>query len=170
MEVHLEEIGITELAEITEHKFHHVAENKQLNFSVKCSENLPPHLYTDGQRLKQILNNLLSNAFKFTNEGSIRVEIASVADDDFVRKIGLNPQKTVKISVIDTGIGIPRDKLMLVFEAFQQADGTTNRRFGGTGLGLSISRQLSRLLGGDVHLSSEVGKGSIFTLYLLRTS
>jgi CheY-like chemotaxis protein/two-component sensor histidine kinase len=167
MEVHLEEIILTELAEMTEHKFHHVAENKKLTFSVNCHENLPPHIYTDGQRLKQILNNLLSNAFKFTTEGSITVEIGRpAAADDFVRKIGLNPQKTIKISVIDSGIGIPQDKLMLVFEAFQQADGTTNRRFGGTGLGLSISRQLARLLGGDVHLRSEVGKGSVFTLYL----
>ncbi len=167
MDVHLEEILLPELAEITEHKFHHVAENKKLAFSVNYEKNLPPHIYTDGQRLKQILNNLLSNAFKFTASGSIRVEIGRpVVTDDFVRKIGLNPQKTIKFSVIDSGIGIPKDKLMLVFEAFQQADGTTNRRFGGTGLGLSISRQLSRLLGGDIHLSSEVDKGSIFTLYL----
>lgn len=167
MDVHLEEILLQELAEITEHKFHHVAENKKLAFSVNYEKNLPPHIYTDGQRLKQILNNLLSNAFKFTASGSIRVEIGRpVATDDFVRKIGLNPQKTIKFSVIDSGIGIPKDKLMLVFEAFQQADGTTNRRFGGTGLGLSISRQLSRLLGGDIHLSSEVDKGSVFTLYL----
>jgi len=167
MDVHLEEIVVQELAEITEHKFRHIAENKKLDFSVKCEQNLPTHVYTDGQRLKQILNNLLSNAFKFTAEGSIRVAIGRpVAGDDFVRKIGLNPQKAIKLSVIDTGIGIPKDKLMLVFEAFQQADGTTNRRFGGTGLGLSISRQLARLLGGDVHLSSEVGKGSVFTLYL----
>lgn len=167
MEVHLEDVSLQELAEMTENKFRHIAEGKQLEFSTQHDPNVPTTIYTDGQRLKQILNNLLSNAFKFTLSGKIQVQIIRpMAGDDFVRKIGLNPQKTIKISVIDTGIGIPQDKLMLVFEAFQQADGTTNRRFGGTGLGLSISRQLARLLGGDVYLQSEVGKGSIFSLYL----
>lgn len=166
MEVHLEDVSLQELVEMTENKFRHVAESKKLEFSVSCDPSISI-VYTDGQRLKQILNNLLSNAFKFTLTGKIQVQVTRpVVGDDFVRKIGLNPQKTVKFSVSDTGIGIPQDKLMLVFEAFQQADGTTNRRFGGTGLGLSISRQLARLLGGDVHLHSEVGKGSIFTLYL----
>lgn len=167
MEVHLEDVSLQELTEMTENKFRHVAENKKLEFSVHYDSNVPTTVYTDGQRLKQILNNLLSNAFKFTLTGKIQVHVTRpVAGDDFVRKIGLNPQKAIKFSVIDTGIGIPHDKLMLVFEAFQQADGTTNRRFGGTGLGLSISRQLARLLGGDVHLQSEVGKGSIFSLYV----
>lgn len=166
MEVHLEEISLQELAEMTENKFRHVAESKKLEFSIYCDPSIAS-VYTDGQRLKQILNNLLSNAFKFTLTGKIQIQMTRpIAGDDFVRKIGLNSQKTIKFSVIDSGVGIPQDKLMLVFEAFQQADGTTNRRFGGTGLGLSISRQLARLLGGDVHLHSEVGKGSIFTLYL----
>jgi CheY-like chemotaxis protein len=127
------------------------------------------NLRTDGQRLKQILNNLLSNAFKFTSQGEIKLEIqySSFLTQDFKNKG--KPATMIAFSVTDTGIGIPKEKQQVIFEAFQQVDGSTSRRYGGTGLGLSISRQLARLLGGELKLVSEEGKGSTFTLYLPTT-
>ncbi len=166
IEVHLEKVLLKETLEKVEQKFKPIAETKGVGFPVTVAEDLPAKLTTDGQRLKQIINNLLSNAFKFTTKGEVKLTIQRPEDHDAVKFLNLDPAKTLEISVTDTGIGIPADKQQVIFEAFQQADGSTNRRYGGTGLGLSISRQLARLLGGDLQLSSEVGQGSTFILYL----
>ena len=169
IELQIEEILLADLMKTVEQKFRHVAEDKGLTFHLNLANDIPPALQTDGQRLKQIINNLLSNAFKFTSKGEIKV----IVNRPFVippligvTKTQLEPNKTIAISVADTGIGIHKDKQQVIFEAFQQADGTTSRSYGGTGLGLSISRQLARLLGGELTLESEDGKGSTFTLYL----
>ena len=166
VEVHPENILLADLIENIEQKFRHVAEGKNLAFHLTIAKNLPPQIYTDGQRLTQVTNNLLSNAFKFTTTGQVKLTIQRPADKEWVSPTGLTIKKPIAFSVEDTGIGIPVDKQKVIFEAFQQADGTTSRRFGGTGLGLSISRQLARLLGGELHLVSQEGKGSTFTLYL----
>jgi len=166
IEVQLEEVLLSDLVETVEHKFRHLASEKQLAFHKTLANDLPASLRTDGQRLKQILNNLLSNAFKFTNQGEVKLEIqhSQFTNGD----IWGNGESVnmIAFSVIDTGIGIPSAKQQVIFEAFQQVDGSTNRRYGGTGLGLSISRQLAKLLGGELKLDSEEGNGSTFTLYL----
>jgi signal transduction histidine kinase/CheY-like chemotaxis protein len=154
IEIHANDILLTDLLETIEQKFRPIAEEKGLNFQITIAEELPTHLYTDEQRLKQILNNLLSNAFKFTQQGDIKL-IVQKSKTDFI-----------SFSVSDTGIGIPEEKQKMIFEAFQQADGSTQRRYGGTGLGLSISRQFARLLGGEITLHSEEDKGSTFTFSL----
>jgi signal transduction histidine kinase/CheY-like chemotaxis protein len=164
IEAHVEEVILAELMETIEPKFHHLAEEKGVAFNIIIANELPPVLRTDSQRLKQIINNLLSNAFKFTAKGEVKLSMQRPTSDLF--GTGLDPAKTIALSVTDSGIGIPEDKQKVIFEAFQQADGTTSRRFGGTGLGLSISRQLARLLGGELQLHSEEGKGSTFTLYI----
>jgi CheY-like chemotaxis protein/two-component sensor histidine kinase len=169
MEVQLEEVSLTELTQMIEPKFRHLAEQKALAFQIELAADLPHSLYTDLQKLKQIINNLLSNAFKFTTQGEVKLALRRPLSDDNLALLKLEPNKTIAISVIDTGIGVPKDKQQLIFEAFQQADGTTSRRYGGTGLGLSISRQLARLLGGELRLQSEEGKGSTFTFYLPET-
>jgi len=167
VEVQWEDVLLGDLLTMVEQKFRHVAEDKALAFQVTIADNIPSTLSTDGQRLKQVINNLLSNAFKFTNTGEVKVMVKRPANVPlFSENNVLEASKTIAISVIDSGIGIPKDKQQVIFEAFQQVDGTTSRRYGGTGLGLSISRQLARLLGGELTLESEEGKGSTFTLYL----
>ncbi|MDM8546058.1 response regulator [Candidatus Venteria ishoeyi] len=157
MEVNPEDIMLTELMQDFEHRFDHVAAEKHINYQIELDEAVSEQLHTDRQRLQQILNNLLSNAFKFTPEnGKVILTIHPVS----------NEPEMLAIAVQDSGIGIPADKQAMVFEAFQQADGTTSRRFGGTGLGLSISRELAGLLGGRLALESAEDKGSTFTLYL----
>ncbi|HUG75977.1 MAG TPA: HAMP domain-containing protein, partial [Burkholderiales bacterium] len=159
--------SFAELRDYVERTFGQVALDKDLEFEVALYPGLPPVSETDGKRLQQILTNLLSNAFKFTSRGSVRLAIAPAAS-------GWSPghpvldqvARVVAFSVSDTGIGIPFNKQRLIFEAFQQADGTTSREFGGTGLGLSISRELARLLGGEIRVASTPGEGSTFTLYL----
>jgi signal transduction histidine kinase len=143
-----------DLREELERTFRQVALDKSLEFAITLDPALPPALRTDAGRLKQVLKNLLANAFKFTNRGRITLRIAPDAPGHVAFAVG------------DTGIGIPPDKQKLIFEAFRQADGTTSRLYGGTGLGLSISRELTRLLGGELRLASRPGEGSTFTLVL----
>ncbi|HEX5595763.1 MAG TPA: HAMP domain-containing protein [Micromonosporaceae bacterium] len=167
MDVALREVAFAEIRSYVEQAFAPQVEEKGLNFEVRLSEELPRVVVTDAQRLQQILRNLLSNAIKFTDEGSVTLRIAPAPSDTFFDTPALaTARQVVAFTVIDTGIGIPDDKLSLIFEAFQQADGTTSRRYGGTGLGLSISRDLARLIGGTITVSSRPGKGSAFTLFL----
>lgn len=165
MDINHEAVNLKELEMFVEQNFAPVAAKRELQLHTEIEENLPDAIISDGYRLKQILRNLLSNAFKFTTEGSVRFSISRATSDQLPGF--LNPHKSyLALSVRDTGIGIASDKTDLIFEAFQQVDGTTSRKYGGTGLGLSISRELSRLLGGVITVDSEQGQGSCFTLYL----
>ncbi len=147
--------------------FRHMAEAKHLGFSVELKDNLPTAMMTDTTRLQQVLKNLLSNAFKFTTHGQVSLSI-SLVNSGFSSDHPnlLHADAVLSFAVCDTGVGIASDKLQLIFEAFQQADGSTARKYGGTGLGLSISRELARLLGGEIRVESAVGNGSTFTLFL----
>jgi HAMP domain-containing protein/CheY-like chemotaxis protein/signal transduction histidine kinase len=167
MDISPTEVALTELSTFVERSFRQVAEQKNLLLDTEIKPGLPAAIYTDGQRLQQVIKNLVANAIKFTEKGTVTFTIRPAE----AGRRYLSPQlqaakEIVAFSVSDTGIGIPRDKQRLIFEAFQQADGTTNRKFGGTGLGLSISREITRLLGGEIRVESEMGKGSAFTLYL----
>ena len=166
MELNLEEMSLHGLASYIKQHFTHVAEEKGLSLTINLSQELPETASTDRQRVEQIIKNFLSNAFKFTKEGGISVNIARPEEGVKFSHSALIPHNTIGISVSDSGVGIPEDKQRLIFEAFQQADGSTSRKYGGTGLGLSISREFARLLGGEVQLRSKVGKGSTFTLYI----
>jgi len=166
MEVQAENVSLIDLVEAIKQKFQPIAETKGLAFHSTFAENVPPVLYTDGQRLRQILNNLLSNAFKFTEQGEIKLIVQPLSESTLIGEKADCLDERIIIRVEDTGVGIPKDKQKAIFEAFQQVDGTTSRRYGGTGLGLSISRQLAQLLGGELKLESEEGKGSIFILSL----
>ena len=166
------EVGKTSFNEITEQlnrSFHQVAADKGLEFTIESAPNLPPIINTDHKRLEQILKNLLSNAFKFTESGHVSLNIKVADRRGIYSHEALNhADQVIAFSVIDTGIGIPSEKQRIIFEAFQQADGTTNRKYGGTGLGLSISREIAWLLGGEIRVVSAPGEGSTFTLYLPR--
>ncbi|MBD2777469.1 HAMP domain-containing protein [Iningainema tapete] len=167
MTIDMEQMLFSELSEHLESTFRQIAYEKGLSFTIELTSQLPRSIYTDSKRLKQVLKNLLSNAFKFTERGEIRLRIELVTSGWSLDNETLNSASTViAFTVIDTGIGIAPDKQKIIFEAFQQADGTTSRRYGGTGLGLSISREISRLLGGEIQLMSKIGEGSTFTLYL----
>ncbi|MFD2115619.1 response regulator [Paenibacillus yanchengensis] len=163
----IDEVNVTEIPELMRHAFDPIAEKTGIAFKVEMSEKLPLTWHTDGQRLQQIMKNLLSNAFKFIKEGYVELSL-KLADQAAVEKIlpMYSHEQVLAISVRDTGIGIPLDKQQLIFEAFQQADGETNREYGGTGLGLSICSEFAKLLGGKITLESEEAIGSIFTLYL----
>jgi HAMP domain-containing protein/signal transduction histidine kinase/DNA-binding response OmpR family regulator len=165
--VDVSEMRIDELHRSIERGFRHFAESKHVDFVVKIGQPLPKSLVTDVKRLQQIIKNLLSNAFKFTHVGEVTFSIAQVASGWSPDNEELNrAAQVIAFSVADTGIGISPDKQQIIFEAFQQADGSTSRKYGGTGLGLAISRELSRLLGGEIRLVSSPGRGSVFTLYL----
>jgi signal transduction histidine kinase/ActR/RegA family two-component response regulator len=167
MDVTPGEISLEEMRGYVEQAFGLQAEEKGLQLSVTIDPRLPRTIITDAQRLQQVLRNLLSNAVKFTESGSVTLSIAAAESGPRYGVPTLDAaNRVVALTVTDTGVGISADKLSLIFEAFQQADGTTSRRYGGTGLGLSISRQLSRLLGGAITVSSTVGAGSVFTLFL----
>jgi len=167
MPVNPKELEIRTIQDYMELTFKPVAEHKNLEFYFEKDVDVPDSMFTDENRLQQILKNLLSNAFKFTEKGSIRMRL-SIADhrDTYAMSTQHRGGKIIVFSVTDTGIGIPSDKQKLIFEAFQQADGTTSRKYGGTGLGLTISREIARLLGGVIRVESEPGVGSTFKLYL----
>ncbi len=165
MELNLGEMYLEEMVHPMERLFGQIAENKGLEFKIVISEDVPESILTDEQRVQQILKNLLSNAFKFTQYGEVVLSISRPSSDTDL-KSGLQPDTAVAIAISDTGMGIPSDKKEVIFEAFKQVDGSTNRKFGGTGLGLSISREFAKFLSGELHLESEEGMGTVFTLYL----
>jgi HAMP domain-containing protein/signal transduction histidine kinase/DNA-binding response OmpR family regulator len=171
MDVEVGSFRFTELRDFCSRTFRHVADGKGLEFAIDVGENLPADtIITDAKRLQQVLKNLLSNALKFTEHGAVRLRMERATSGWSPNHAVLSRVKSViAFSVSDTGIGIPQDKQRIIFEAFQQADGTTSRKYGGTGLGLSISRELTRLLGGEIRLQSVPGVGSTFTLYLPQT-
>jgi signal transduction histidine kinase/CheY-like chemotaxis protein len=166
MDVRPSDVALHALVDYVDATFRPLTADKGLSFAVRVEPGLPATVHTDEQRLQQILRNLLSNAVKFTETGQVELRI-SRADRSVLRSPSLRRTATVlAFHVVDTGIGIREDKLRVIFDAFQQADGTTSRRYGGTGLGLSISRDIARLLGGEIHAQSRPGQGSTFTLYL----
>src|SRR5687767_15043900 len=165
--VEAEEILFSSLKENVARTFRHEADSKNLAFTIDIDPSLPPSFTSDPKRLQQILKNLLSNAFKFTAQGHVSLSVRHVTsgwspDHSVLR----HSHRAVAFSVADTGIGIAPEKQKLIFEAFQQADAGTSRKYGGTGLGLAISRELAGLLGGEIRLTSSPGEGSTFTLYL----
>jgi len=161
------EISFTSLKESVERSFRHIAESKNLPFLVDFDSNLPPTFTSDLKRLQQIIKNLLSNAFKFTAAGQVQMAVKIAAEGWSLDHPSLNRAGAVlAMAITDTGIGIAPEKQRLIFEAFQQADAGTSRKYGGTGLGLAISRELASLLGGEIRLASTPNEGSTFTLYL----
>ncbi|MCM3571095.1 response regulator [Neobacillus mesonae] len=168
LDINCKEIELNDVLEYIRKQFSPLAEQKQIQFSIEMDDRLPDIFYTDDLRLQQILKNLLSNAFKFTEAGSVFLKIEKVIKEIYenhsTEKTQFKPM--LSFSVVDTGIGIDQDKLKVIFEAFQQADGTTSRKYGGTGLGLSISREIAHSLDGFIEVSSVKGKGSSFTLYV----
>jgi len=164
------EIGDMPLSGLKQHMertFRQLAADKGLDLKIEFDENLPATIRTDEKRLQQVVLNLLSNAFKFTSDGSVTLA-ARLAESGWNSNhpVLRNFDHAIEIAVTDTGIGIPEDKQRLIFEAFQQADATTSRKYGGTGLGLSISREIARLLGGELQVKSKPGEGSTFTLFV----
>ena len=165
--VEAEDVYFTSLLDTIRRTFRHEAENRRLSFDVNLDPQLGSGLVTDSKRMQQVLKNLLSNAFKFTEEGGVRLSVT-------VARSGWNPDNAllneagavIAFEVSDTGVGIPPEKQKIIFEAFQQADASTSRKYGGTGLGLAISRELAHLLGGEIVLRSTPGRGSTFTLFL----
>jgi CheY-like chemotaxis protein len=167
MELEPREIQTSDITDYVRRSFEPLAEQKNLEFTVEMAAGVPEEIHADQQRLEQVLKNLLANAFKFTESGAVRfrMEMAPPGkqfDSEALKIAG----KVIAISVTDTGIGIPKNKHRLIFEPFQQADGSTSRKYGGTGLGLSISREIAEALGGEIQVQSSPGEGSTFTLYL----
>jgi hypothetical protein len=170
MSVEIDQMVFSELERQMERTFSQLAHDKRLDFRLEFDSNLPRGVYTDPKRLQQVLKNLLSNAFKFTEQGQVSLQVYVATrgwsqTNEQLNRLG----SAIAFAVGDTGIGIAPDKQKIIFEAFQQADGTTSRKYGGTGLGLSISREIARLLGGEITLVSTPGQGSTFTLYLPQT-
>ncbi len=170
MTIEPRDVRLAEIEEFARRSFGALAEQKGLELLVRAERGVPPAIRTDPQRLQQVLRNLLANAFKFTDEGSVELRfVRPTGDERFEHEALLAADAVVGFRVVDTGIGIPRHQQRIIFEAFQQADGTTSRRYGGTGLGLSISKEIARLLGGEIQVESEPGRGSSFTLWLPAT-
>jgi signal transduction histidine kinase/DNA-binding response OmpR family regulator/HAMP domain-containing protein len=165
--IELGDMRMRNLRQHMERTFRQLAADKGLEFDVQFDDNLPASIRTDEKRLQQVVLNLLSNAFKFTSHGGVTLAV-KCADSGWSTNhpVLRGVDRAVEIAVTDTGIGIPEDKQKLIFEAFQQADGTTSRKYGGTGLGLSISREIARLLGGELQVKSKPGEGSTFTLFV----
>ncbi|SEG75926.1 hypothetical protein SAMN05444920_104336 [Nonomuraea solani] len=167
MDIHPIQVSLPKMVDLLEAAFAPLAQDKGLSLTVDIEADVPHELRADEQRLQQVLRNLLSNAVKFTPRGEVKLRISQAPvgvdyDDDTLH----DADDLLAFQVIDTGIGIAPDKRHVIFEAFRQADGTTSRKYGGTGLGLAICRDIARLLGGEIHVDSELGKGSTFTLYL----
>ncbi|MGH9098844.1 MAG: ATP-binding protein, partial [Acidimicrobiales bacterium] len=159
LEVVMAPVAVATLCADIRQIFEPIAAEKSLSFTVSVADDVPSSVVTDQQRLEQVLKNLLSNACKFTEWGAVELRVQTTATP-------VAGERRLAFVVQDTGIGIARDKQQLIFDAFQQADGTTSRRYGGTGLGLSISREIAHLLGGELHVESKVEQGSTFTLLL----
>ena len=170
MDVHVSPMNLKEFTNTIASAFQPQADEKQILFEISLKGDLPVSIETDQKRVEQIVRNFMSNALKFTDSGSVTLEVSRANPDDLkkmdFRSNEMTPQHIVAISVIDTGIGVSPDKQQIIFEAFQQADGSTSRKYGGTGLGLSISRELAKMLGGKIGLQSSPGEGSTFTLFL----
>ncbi|MGH3415090.1 MAG: response regulator, partial [Actinocrinis sp.] len=171
MDVQAAPIAVSTLVEYVEATFRPLTVEKGLDFNIRLDTRVPAELHTDEQRLQQILRNLLSNAVKFTESGSVELRVSVEHDVLLGAAAGESGQsgglpRAVAFTVADSGIGIAEEKLRIIFEAFQQADGTISRKHGGTGLGLSISREIAHLLGGGISVGSTLGRGSVFTLYL----
>jgi CheY-like chemotaxis protein/signal transduction histidine kinase len=165
--VNAEEIFFSNLIEMVARPFRHEAESRGLSFDILTDPHLGRSIVTDAKRLQQVLKNLLSNAFKFTENGGVRLNISlAMGGWNSEHPVLRQAPAVVAFEVSDTGIGIPIEKQRIIFEAFQQADASTSRKYGGTGLGLAICRELANLLGGEIHLRSSPGIGSAFTLYL----
>ncbi|MPY94628.1 MAG: response regulator, partial [Acidimicrobiia bacterium] len=168
MQLHPTWMSVRDVVDEVVRSYKATAEQKGLTLEVDVTGSAPVEILTDDQRLQQILRNLLSNAIKFTEEGGVRMVVSRAAPDvelSGAQLVGAS-SRVVQFNVVDTGIGVGPEKLRLIFEAFQQADGTTSRRYGGTGLGLSISREITGLLGGELRVRSTIGEGSTFTLYV----
>ncbi|WP_425551448.1 HAMP domain-containing protein [Actinoplanes utahensis] len=165
MDIAPEAFELRNLLDYVEATFRPLTTSRGLTFEVSTAPDVPTGLFTDEQRLRQVLRNLLSNAVKFTESGSVRLNIERARPDELTEALA-GQETVVAFRVVDTGIGIAEQQLSAIFDAFQQADGTTSRRYGGTGLGLSISREIAYLLGGEIQAQSVLGKGSTFTLYM----
>jgi hypothetical protein len=165
--VEFADLYLSDLRDYVDRNFQQIAQDRGLEFNIELQPGLPKSMRTDTKRLQQVLKNLLSNAFKFTEKGSVSLSIAVAEGGAAYDNPALhNSEVVLSFQVTDTGIGIPAEKRKIIFEAFQQADMTTSRKYGGTGLGLTISREIAKLLGGEIDVEGEVGHGSIFTLYL----
>jgi CheY-like chemotaxis protein/signal transduction histidine kinase/CHASE3 domain sensor protein len=169
IDLNIETVRPFEVKQNMEALFNEVAKNKKVKFEVNLSQNLPSSFTTDQGRLEQVIKNLLSNAFKFTSEnGNVTLNIATSEKETpfYSEQLRNNTEPIIAIEIVDTGIGISADKQKVIFEAFQQADGSTSRKYGGTGLGLSISKEIAQILGGEIQIKSELGTGSTFTLFI----
>ncbi|MGW7369045.1 HAMP domain-containing protein, partial [Streptomyces sp. NPDC054841] len=166
MDVHPKRLPLNKLLDYVHATFHPLTVDRGLSFEITVADDVPQELFSDEQRLQQILRNLLSNAVKFTTTGGVKLCVDRVSGERFEEETLKKAEAVVAFAVKDTGIGIPPEKLPVVFEAFQQSDGTTSRKYGGTGLGLSISREIAGMLGGRIVAESELGVGSQFTLYI----
>ncbi len=167
IEFHFDDFDLRLLARTLEERYRPLATQKGLSLSMVVDEDVPERLRSDSMRIEQVVTNLVSNALKFTEQGAVTLHMRAVKDETELHAgFELQPGM-IAIDVEDTGIGIPSDKLAKVFRAFEQADGSTTRKFGGTGLGLAISREMAKLLGGDIQVQSRVGEGSTFTLYVV---
>jgi signal transduction histidine kinase/HAMP domain-containing protein len=165
-EIDIEEMNLSELEDYVNRSFSQLVKKKNITLTTKVENGLPEYIMTDTQRVMQIVKNLMSNAIKFTEKGGVTLHVCSPAEGARFNRPELTTKNCIAIEVSDSGIGISEETMKVIFEAFQQADGTISRKFGGTGLGLTISRSLARLLGGEIQLKSKVNVGSTFTLYL----